>query len=56
MRYPRAPRRHFRFRECIFCIWLMSSELTNCQDILPREEGLLKRDFGQCAIRSDGVL
>ncbi|KAI0353664.1 Acetamidase/Formamidase [Trametes cingulata] len=25
-------------------------------DILPREEGLTKRDFGQCAIRSDGVV
>lgn len=26
------------------------------QDILPREEGLTHRDFGQCAIRSDGVI
>lgn len=26
------------------------------QDILPREEGLTRRDFGQCAIRSDGVV
>ncbi|EKM57878.1 uncharacterized protein PHACADRAFT_89706 [Phanerochaete carnosa HHB-10118-sp] len=25
-------------------------------DILPKEEGLQKRDFGQCAIRSDGVV
>ncbi|KAH9916495.1 Acetamidase/Formamidase [Amylocystis lapponica] len=25
-------------------------------DITPKEEGLTKRDFGQCAIRSDGVL
>ncbi|KAF9230323.1 Acetamidase Formamidase [Melanogaster broomeanus] len=25
-------------------------------DILPKEEGLTKLDFGQCAIRSDGVL
>jgi len=25
-------------------------------DILPKEEGLTKKDFGQCAIRSDGVL
>ncbi|KAH9838647.1 Acetamidase/Formamidase [Rhodofomes roseus] len=25
-------------------------------DILPRDEGLTKRDFGQCAIRSDGVV
>ncbi|KAH8094540.1 Acetamidase Formamidase [Cristinia sonorae] len=25
-------------------------------DILPKEEGLQKKDFGQCAIRSDGVL
>ncbi|EPS93535.1 hypothetical protein FOMPIDRAFT_1063503 [Fomitopsis schrenkii] len=25
-------------------------------DILPREEGLTRRDFGQCAIRSDGVV
>ncbi|GJE85647.1 acetamidase/formamidase family protein [Phanerochaete sordida] len=25
-------------------------------DILPKEEGLQKRDLGQCAIRSDGVL
>ncbi|KAG9308045.1 Acetamidase Formamidase [Chiua virens] len=25
-------------------------------DILPKEEGLKKLDFGQCAIRSDGVL
>ncbi|KAI0725680.1 Acetamidase Formamidase [Fomitopsis betulina] len=25
-------------------------------DILPREEGLTHRDFGQCAIRSDGVI
>ncbi|KIP10997.1 hypothetical protein PHLGIDRAFT_28142 [Phlebiopsis gigantea 11061_1 CR5-6] len=25
-------------------------------DILPKEDGLQKRDFGQCAIRSDGVL
>lgn len=26
------------------------------QDILPREEGLTTRNFGQCAIRSDGVV
>lgn len=26
------------------------------QDILPKEEGLSKKDFGQCAIRSDGIL
>jgi len=26
------------------------------QDILPKEEGLTKKDFGQCAIRSDGIL
>ncbi|KAI0091273.1 Acetamidase Formamidase [Irpex rosettiformis] len=25
-------------------------------DILPKEEGLVKKDFGQCAIRSDGVV
>ncbi|KAI0667921.1 Acetamidase/Formamidase [Trametes maxima] len=25
-------------------------------DILPKEEGLTKHDFGQCAIRSDGVV
>ncbi|THH10040.1 hypothetical protein EW145_g1598 [Phellinidium pouzarii] len=25
-------------------------------DILPKDEGLTKKDFGQCAIRSDGVL
>lgn len=25
-------------------------------DILPKEEGLTKKDFGQCAIRSDGVV
>jgi len=25
-------------------------------DILPKETGLIKQDFGQCAIRSDGVL
>ncbi|TDL25850.1 Acetamidase/Formamidase [Rickenella mellea] len=25
-------------------------------DILPKEDGLTKKDFGQCAIRSDGVL
>ncbi|GLB44777.1 putative acetamidase formamidase [Lyophyllum shimeji] len=25
-------------------------------DVLPRPEGLTKRDFGQCAIRSDGVI
>ncbi|PAV16081.1 Acetamidase Formamidase [Pyrrhoderma noxium] len=25
-------------------------------DILPKEEGLVKKEFGQCAIRSDGVL
>ncbi|OBZ72564.1 Formamidase [Grifola frondosa] len=25
-------------------------------DILPKEEGLTKKDFGQCAIRSDGVI
>ena len=26
------------------------------QDILPKEEGLTKKDFGQCAIRSDGII
>jgi hypothetical protein len=26
------------------------------QDIMPKEEGLKKQDFGQCAIRSDGLL
>lgn len=26
------------------------------QDILPKPEGLEKKDFGQCAIRSDGIL
>ena len=26
------------------------------QDILPKPEGLEKKDFGQCAIRSDGVV
>lgn len=26
------------------------------QDILPKEEGLTKKDFGQCAIRSDGIV
>jgi hypothetical protein len=26
------------------------------QDIRPREEGLLRKDYGQCAIRSDGVV
>ncbi|KAI0314332.1 Acetamidase Formamidase [Amylostereum chailletii] len=26
------------------------------QDILPKDEGLTKHDFGQCAIRSDGVV
>jgi hypothetical protein len=26
------------------------------QDILPKDEGLKKLDFGQCAVRSDGVL
>ncbi|KAI0956510.1 hypothetical protein AcV7_006895 [Taiwanofungus camphoratus] len=25
-------------------------------DILPKEEGLTKKDFGQCAIRSDGIV
>jgi len=25
-------------------------------DILPKEDGLVKKDFGQCAIRSDGVV
>jgi len=25
-------------------------------DILPKEEGLKKLDFGQCAIRSDGLV
>ncbi|KAH8118081.1 Acetamidase Formamidase [Phellopilus nigrolimitatus] len=25
-------------------------------DILPKDEGLTKKDFGQCAIRSDGIL
>ncbi|PWN48324.1 Acetamidase/Formamidase [Violaceomyces palustris] len=26
------------------------------RDILPREEGLERRDYGQCAIRSDGII
>ena len=26
------------------------------QDIMPREGGLEKKDYGQCAIRSDGVI
>lgn len=25
-------------------------------DIMPKEGGLEKRDYGQCAIRSDGVI
>lgn len=29
---------------------------TDFQDILPKDEGLTKKDFGQCAIRSDGVV
>jgi hypothetical protein len=29
---------------------------TTDQDILPKEEGLTKKDFGQCATRSDGVI
>jgi formamidase len=26
------------------------------QDILPNPDGFAKKDFGQCAIRSDGVV
>ena len=41
-----------------YAIYLLAREPSNIivQDILPREEGLLKRELGQAAIRSDGVL
>jgi hypothetical protein len=35
-------------------LWWIS--IGSFQDILPKPEGLTKLDFGQCAIRSDGVL
>lgn len=38
------------------CLHGDHAERTISQDILPKEEGLKKLDFGQCAIRSDGVL
>ena len=34
----------------------MTVDLYLVERIMPKEDGLKKLDFGQCAIRSDGVL
>lgn len=38
------------------CVRVLAADRARLQDILPKAEGLVKRDFGQCAIRSDGVV
>lgn len=56
LRYARTPPGHFRARTSSPSFITMLFNSIILQDILPKEEGLKRLDFGQCAIRSDGVL